>query len=97
MAGKRTFSEDVKDMWRQLSHRERVLYIVQTVLGIAILVMLLFGCMGLDNTLVNQIELVLVSALLVTSALRNYPQHKWKNALYILCAVAALFAFFVLL
>lgn len=95
MGKKQTFLEDIKGMWRQLSRKEQVLYIVQTVLGITILVVLLLGCAGVDNTLVNRIDLALLAVLFMTSAMRDYPQRKRKNTVYILCAIAALFALFM--
>lgn len=95
MAKKRTLLEDIKGMWQQLSRKEQVLFIVQTVLGIAILIILLLGCVGADNALVNRIDLALLAVLFVTSAIRDYPQHKRKNIAYILCAIATLFALFM--
>lgn len=95
MAKKRTLLEDIKGMWQQLSRKEQVLFIVQTVLGIAILIILLLGCVGADNVLVNRIDLALLAVLFVTSAIRDHPQHKRKNIAYILCAIATLFALFM--
>lgn len=91
MAQKQTFSEDVQGMWQLLTLKEKLLFIVQSVLGVAILFILLLGYAGvLHNTLVNRIDLILLTVLLIVSALRTFPKHKMRIAAYIACAVIAI-------
>lgn len=87
---KRSLSEDMSGAWNLMKLRAKVLFVAQGVLSVALLLTLLYDFMKeADRLLLNQIELSLVIALLIVSALRSYPERKKSILLYMVCVVVA--------
>ncbi len=86
------------DMWNysmsQISLKEKIILLSQTTLSAAILIILILSFTGiLANGPAVTISLILLSALFIVSAIRNFSQKKFSAILYILCAVAVMVYF----
>lgn len=88
MNQKPTFKESLLMTLKEISLKEKILIVLQSVLAIAILAIALLGMNGIiNNNFVSTIDLALLSALLTVSAIRNYPERKMSSVIYMICTV----------
>ena len=88
--GKSAFSKDMAGAWGEMSFRQKVLMVAQSVLSILLMLTLVFDfMMGKNRVFFNRIELGIVIPLLLVSALRSYPERKKFIVLYLVCTVVA--------
>lgn len=91
MNQKRTFSENLKGAWGLLSMKDKILLCVQSVLSIAIIVLV---NLSINNILplrtLTTVDLPLLSLLFLVSGVRNFPKRKLSVVFCVMAAVAML-------
>ena len=88
MSQKRTFSENMKGAWGEISLKEKVLLCLQSALALIIMALAILGMSRiLPSETVNIVDLSLLVALLVVSAIRVYPRRKMSAVIYLICCV----------
>ena len=87
MNSKSSFSENMKEAWKTISLRGKILLCVQSVLTLVILIIAVLGLFHiLPIGLVNRADLILLAALFAVSAVRSFPQQKTTFLTYVICA-----------
>ena len=88
MSKKRTFGENIKGAWGEISLKEKILLCLQSGLAIIIMALAILGMNRiLPSGMVNQLDLILLVALLIVSAVRTYPHRKMTALIYMICCV----------
>lgn len=88
MNQKRTFSENLKGAWGQIAKKEKILLCMQSVLSIAIIVLVVLSMAGiLPVHIINVVDLFLLAALFIVNAIRSFPKRKKSMVVYLVCAV----------
>lgn len=72
----------------EMSLRERIILIVQTLVSVLVLIVAILGLCGIGNEyLMNCIAMALLALLLLVNAVRLFPTRKLSSIIYVLVAV----------